>query len=245
MAVSGLEQVVIAIILLTCDRPKERCDYARMALRSLEKLVTDEEIWLHIADDGSSPAYRNEMIAAARAMYGARVSITNAKGSGYGANYNVATQVVHGIDGVDLILPLEDDWELIRPLDLAPFASVLRAGVFGCVRMGYIGFTQELRASFVSHAGYHWLALDPESAEPHVFAGGPRLETVAWERNVGPWDEHLPAGVTEFNVAHRPQARVGIGWPVGLIKPQGDAFVHVGALKADMAGSAAAMQAPS
>lgn len=223
---------MIAIILLTCDRPKERCDYARTVLRSLKNLVTDEEIWLHIADDGSDPAYRDEMIAAAREMYGARSSITDAQGSGYGANYNVATQVVHDIDGVDLILPLEDDWELTRPLDLAPIAAVLRDGVFGCVRMGYIGFTQELRATFVSHGGHHWLALDPESAEPHVFAGGPRLETVAWERTVGPWDEHLSAGETEFNIAHRPEARVAIGWPVDLIKPQGDAFVHVGALKA-------------
>src|SRR3990167_6756439 len=179
---------MIAIILLTY----ERLEIALRTMVSLHHLKADEEFWLHVADDGSSPEYRDEIIAAARELFGNNVSATNSERRGYGGNYNAATQVVHGI--ADLVLPLEDDWELVRDLDLSPMAAVLRAGVFGCVRMGYIGFTQELRATFVSHGGLMWLALDPASPEPHVFAGGPRLETVAWQREVGPWPEGIAAG---------------------------------------------------
>ena len=113
-------------------------------------------------------------------------------------------------------------------------AAPLRDGAFGCVRMGYIGFTQELRASFVSHGGLFWLALDPASAEPHVWSGHPRLETAGWQREVGPWPEGMAAGATEFEVAHRPAARQRVAWPVDLIRPYGDAWAHVGTCQAEM-----------
>ena len=221
---------MIAIMLLTCDRPPERKQYARRCLSSLRNLRASELLWLHIADDGSDPVWREELMDKAGAMFGENLSITDAGGSGYGGSYNLATQVLHEI--VDLVLPLEDDWELVRELNLDPIAGVLRDGAFGCVRLGYVGFTQELRASFVWARGLHWLALAPDSAEPHVFAGGPRLETVEYERAVGPWLEHEPAGVTEFEVAHRPAARVGVAWPVDLIHPSGGAFAHIGSEQA-------------
>jgi len=208
---------------------------ARRCIDSVAKnLKTPEELWLHIADDGSSQEYRDELFELAHQHFGNNVSITNSERSGYGGNYNKATQVIHRI--TDLVLPLEDDWELVKELDLKPIIQVLRDGVFGCVRMGYIGLTQELRAKFVLAAGLHWLALDPDSAEPHVWAGGPRLETVEWERAVGPWQEYEEQGKTEFEVAHRPAARYGIGWPVALIYPRGDVFVHIGKEKAGMEG---------
>jgi len=227
---------MIAIALLTCDRPPERKQYARRCLASLRNLRADEPLWLHIADDGSDPAWREELMEKAGEICGERVSLTDAGGSGYGGSYNLATQALH--QTADLILPLEDDWELVRELDLDPIAGVLRDGLFGCVRMGYIGFTQELRAKFLSGRGLLWLALDPASDEPHVFAGGPRLETAEYERAVGPWLEHEPAGVTEFEVAHRPAARIGVAWPVDLIHPSGGTFAHIGSEQAVLAEQA-------
>lgn len=234
---------MIAIVLLTCDRPTARTEYAKRALTSLANLRAGEELWLHVADDGSEERFRAEMIDRAREMFGDHASVTNAEGSGYGESYNLATQIVHGV--ADLILPVEDDWELVRPLNLRPIAAVLRDGLLGCVRMGYLGFTQELRAKFLSHGGLLWLALDPESPEPHVFAGGPRLETVMWERAVGPWLGGLEPGATEFEVAHRPAARTGVGWPVDLIHPRGDAFVHIGTEQAEMRAQPAGAEVPA
>jgi len=219
---------VIGIILLTFAR----LAYARRTLEAVaQNLQASEPFWLHIADDGSPQEYRDELWNLGHKLYGENVSMTNSERGGYGANYNLATQTLHFI--CDLVLPLEDDWELLRPLDLDPIARVLREGYYGCVRMGYIGFTQQLNGHFDSHAGYHWLALEPDSPEPHVFAGGPRLESVAWQRRVGPWPEGLPAGETEFHVAHIPEARQGVAWPVDLIFPRGDAFVHIGTEQAD------------
>ena len=219
------------MILLTYDR----LAIAKRCLLSVAKnLKASEEFWLHIADDGSSQEYRDELAEMAREFYGSNVTLTNSQRAGYGGNYNAATQVVHRI--ADLMLPLEDDWELVRELDLDPVAKVLRDGTFGCVRLAYIGMTQTLRGSFVLNGEYHWLALDPDSEERHVWAGGPRLETVEWERAVGPWPEHMEQGQTEFEVAGWPAARYGVAWPVDLIYPRGDAWVHIGTHKASVEG---------
>jgi hypothetical protein len=183
-----------------------------------------------VADDGSSQEYRDELVELARQHYGDNVSVTNSERTGYGGNYNAATQLVHHVG--DIVLPLEDDWELIRRLDLAPIVSVLRAGAFSCVRMGYIGYTDDLWGTLRYHESMHWLELDPDSPEKHVFAGGPRLETVKFERAVGPWPEKEEQGQTELLVAGREAARTGIAWPIELIKPRGDAFVHIGSVAA-------------
>lgn len=225
---------MIGVVLLTCDRPKERKGYALACLKSLVHLDPGEPMMLHIADDGSGHLHVADLMEVASKM-GCFIQVTRSDsgGRGYGASYNAATQVVH--DHADLILPLEDDWELTRPFDLRPIATVLREGLFACVRLGYIGWTQDLNAKFVGSHGLTWLALDPASPEPHVFSGHPRLETREYERRVGLWPEMLSAGQTEFEVAHLPEARVGVGWPVDLVKPIGDLFGHIGALGADVA----------
>jgi len=221
---------VIAVLLLTYNR----LDYARRTLQAAaENLRASELLRVHIADDGSSQEYRDTLFAEAQALFGADVvTITNSERRGYGGSYNAASQVVHSLmadDGLaPLILPLEDDWVLTRPLDLDPLAAVLRDGTFGCIRLGYLGWTQALRGEFVWARDQAFLRLDPESPERHVCAGHPRLETVEWERAVGPWDEGLAAGATEFEWCGRRAAREGVAWPVELLSVRGDLFVHVG-----------------
>jgi len=219
---------MIAVILLTY----QRMEYARRTLESLARhLTAPEPVWVHVADDGSPQEYRDELVSLARDLYADNVSVSNSDRRGYGGNYNAATNIVHGI--ADVVLPLEDDWELIRPLDLTPIAKVLRDGHFNCVRMNYIGYTDELRGSFRYYEELQWLELDPASPEKHVFSGGPRLETVAFERAIGLWPEGLQQGHTELAVAGRVEARQGVAWPVDLIRPKGDAFVHVGTVQAE------------
>lgn len=217
---------MIGIVLLTYDR----LEYARRTLLGLKFLETSEALWLHIADDGSSQEYRDELFTLGHQIFGENVSISNSEQRGYGANYNLATQVIH--KKCEFVLPIEDDWELRKAFDLTPIVNVLREGIFGCVRMGYIGSTQDLFGRFVSHGGLWWLALLESSPEPHVFAGHPRLETVEWERAVGPWPEGQEPGATEFSVCHIREARQGVGWPVDLIKPSGNLFVHIGTARA-------------
>ncbi len=217
--------------MFTHGKPPERMEYAKQTFASLIRLRSTEEQWFHLADDGSDQTFRDEMMNLARAVYGENTSVTNSEGRGYGASYNAATQQTHNV--ADILLPLEDDWEVAREFDLDPFAKVLRDGHFRCIRMGYIGYTDTLRATFKYYDSRHYLALDPDSPEKHVFAGGPRLETREFERDIGEWPEGLSAGHTELEVTDLSAARQGIAWPITDIKPRGDLFLHVGTKQAE------------
>ena len=212
----------LTVMLLTAHR----LEYAKRTLESAMRNLKSSEtnFCVHIASDGDSDEYINELVAIAsmRPGVGEAVSVSNAGLTGYGANFNLA---MHDIK-TDLLLPLEDDWELVRELDIDPICQILRDNVFDCVRMGYIGYTQELRAKFVWCNYRHWLELDPDSAERHVFAGHPRIERVDWIR---PWPVGLAPGATEFEVAGNVRAR--IAWPLDLIKPSENVWGHIGAIR--------------
>lgn len=224
----------LTVMLLTyapsLDSP--RSYYAHRTLRStLDFLSYPGDVWVHIADDGSDPAH----VASLRELAGGYAHVrgigaTNAERRGYGASYNLATQQVHIVPG--LVLPLEDDWVLERVLDLEPYAHALIQpdSPVSCVRLGYIGYTQPLRSQIVDVASVRYLLFDPKSEERHVCAGHPRLETVAWEKRVGPWPEGLDPGTTEFVWCGFDEAREGVAWP--LDTPAGGWYHHVGTVQA-------------
>jgi hypothetical protein len=190
---------------------------------------------VHIADDGSPPLESGaDQAETLRQIAGGFPNVVSATASnsgqhGYGASYNLATQVMH-LD-CPVLLPLEDDWELTGALEADPIVATLLDPAFGidCVRLGYIGYTQELRGVLVPTPAGHMLRFDPASPEPHVLAGHPRLETREFERRVGPWPEMLPAGQTEFVVCHRNEARRGVAWPLDVLRPSEHRFAHIGA----------------
>jgi GT2 family glycosyltransferase len=207
----------------TVDGP--RAGYALRTLRSvLDNLKTTATLKVHIADDGSAPGHVENLRALA-GSYGQVLTVgsTNADRQGYGASYNLATQATHS--GSDYILPLEDDWELPHPLYVDRYLDALDRGIFGCIRLGYLGVTQTLEAHVVKIDSYAYWLLHPDSAEPHLFAGHPRLETVGWQRQMGAWEEGLEPGPTEWSVAMR--VRDGIVWPA-----DGGHFAHIGTIQA-------------
>lgn len=219
----------LGIILLTAHR----LEYARRTLAAMGRNLSCSggELLIHIGDDGSGDEYMGALLEEARTYWpGATITTSDSGGRGYGANYNLATQQMHQL--ADYVLPVEDDWELTRPFDAQPIIDFLEQRQdMGCVRLGYIGWTQPLRGEFVSGVHRIWLHLDPQSEEPHVFAGHPRIERVAWARKVGPWPEDLNPGATEFAVAHYPEARTGVVWPVDLLPPSGNLFAHIGTIR--------------
>lgn len=215
----------VCVVFLTYNRPA----YARETIESFAKNVFySGDLLAHIADDGTeSENYVPQLVAMAVATNRfTGISTTNSKRGGYGRNYNLATQEAH--NQAEYIMCIEDDWRLERSLDLGKLVSALRSTDYGCIRLGYIGWTQQLSAEFAHINDDHYLHLLPESPEPHVFAGHPRLETREWQRRVGPWPEGLAPGETEFAVAHLPAAREGVLWPIDMVKPYGDLFVHIG-----------------
>lgn len=207
------------------------------AQRTLEALFDHARysgpVRLHIADDGSPPLedgrdYR-EALREAWAP-GWPTTVSNAGQRGYGASFNLGTQALHR--DCEIIMPLEDDWELQRPLDLDPLVLILHdTGLpIDVIRLGYLGFTQELRGRFMHTDAGVMALLDPDSTEPHVAAGHVRLETRDYERRVGAWPEGIPAGRTEWEWCRRAEAREGVAFPLDLIHPSRDPlFAHIGA----------------
>ena len=224
----------VAIVLLTYEpgAPEPRGTAERTLRSTLDNIRYSGPLDVHIADDGSVEGHTAHLHALAGGYESVRnVGITNAERGGYGKSYNLAMQAVHA--SALILLPLEDDWELLRDLNLDPLVHALVDGFGGieCLRLGYIGFTQELRGSLFQTAAGIVLRFDDDSPEPHVFAGHPRLETRDFERRVGPWPEGLAAGKTEFEVSQRPEARLGVGFPLDVLHPRGDLFAHIGTLE--------------
>lgn len=215
----------LCIVLFTYDR-RENAEETLLSV--LSRAHYSGDLHVHIADDGSPEPYIDSLREIAAGFEHVRtVGHTVSQRRGYGGSYNLATQVVH--QSHEYILPLEDDWRLERDLDLDPIVETLAGGGVNAVRLGYLGFTQPIRGELVHTPLGVALALDPASPEPHVFAGHPRVETRSYQRAIGPWPEGLPAGQTEFDVAHRPEARLGIIFPLDLVRPHGDLFSHTGA----------------
>lgn len=225
-----------------------------VARRTIDALLTHAHysgpLRLHIADDGSPPvgeipyleALGRAAIKHPRAVNShVVVTAANSGQRGYGASYNLATQIMHS--ECPVLMPLEDDWELQRPLDLDPLVRVLLDGVSAprehgftaepirCIRLGYIGYTNALRGEFVPTPAGQMLLLDAESPERHVFAGHARIETRDFERSVGPWPEMLPAGEVEFEIAGRHAARRGVAWPLDVVGGSGGLFAHIGSVE--------------
>lgn len=238
------QNVKIAVCMFTYAESRDhyRAGYARTtwraALQNLQPGPGVELVW-HIADDGSPRDHIDDLLEIAHFHDVSGVTVSNSERRGYGASYNAATSALHG--PVDMVLCLEDDWQLMRPLELSPLARAIEASAgtpyqIDCVRLGYLGWTQELYGGLVQHGGMSFLLLDHDSPEPHVFAGHPRLETVARQREIGVWPEGLRAGTTEWEVAHRQRAREGVAWPLDLgmnaSQDYCNTFAHIGAVQA-------------
>lgn len=220
---------LVTIVLLTYEDGKRNT--AEITLRStLDNLRYSGPLAVHIADDGSIEGHveRLREIAGGYAHL-VTVGSTNVERAGYGRSWNMATQVCHIAS--PLLIPLEDDWQLMRPLDLDPLVQTLLDPAIDiqCIRLGYLGFTQQLRGQFLHTPAGIMARLDSTSPERHVAAGHPRLETREWERAVGPWTEGLAAGATEFDWCGRYAARVDVAWPLDVVKPSEHLFAHIGA----------------
>jgi GT2 family glycosyltransferase len=216
----------LCVLFLTYNRMV----YADPCLRSiLRNIKWSGELHVHIADDGSPGNYVDSL----RTIVGSNsavhsVGVSNSERRGYGANYNLATQHIH--NWCDLVLVVEDDWKLMHKLDLDKLAVALEDARIGCIRLGYLGITQQLYGEFVYIDSMSFWLLDHNSSEPHVFAGHPRLETVGWQRYAGTWPEGEDPNRTEFLVAER--VRKGVAWPAWA-NPDGSTwFAHIGTERA-------------
>lgn len=229
----------LAIVFYTHCRGDDRERYAATTIEStLANVAWPGRIRVHVADDRSDPERLERIlnIVRRRSRYhlDGTISHTVAGGRGYGASHNEASQVVH--PDADIVLAVEDDWECLRTLPLTRLAAYFDHPEVNAIRLGYVGWTQHLRGRFFKAHTDTVLLFDPDSPEPHVNAGHPRLERVSYQRAVGPWAEGVDAGAVEFDWCMRAAAREGVVWPVDLIHPSHNGgysyFAHIGTVQA-------------
>lgn len=216
--------------VVACLLTYNRFEYARETIESFYDNVVGRP-HLHIADDGSPKGYITKLIDVARKVGAPSISFTNSERGGYGRNVNLASQVTHEL--ATHVFMLEDDWRLLRKLDLAEYVADMEAlSDLDCVRFGYLSWTQPLGGMLSCGPFHKYLMLNPNSPEPHVWSGHPRLERVEFQRQVGEWPEGLAPGETEFRVAHLRRARYGVGWPLGVDAREGyGLFAHIGTVR--------------
>lgn len=236
----------LAVVLITAGR----IDYAVDTLRSaMVNLQHDGPTLWHIADDSDDDAYVSRLTDLANTLRpGDPVTVSRVHARSYGANVNAASQSVH--QWADYVLSLEDDWRCLRPLDTAPILKMLACEGHQdkaewqwavppppsfraqSVRLGYLGYQWEIDAHLFKTDECLWMGLCPDSKDQNVQAGHPRIETVAYQRSVGPWNETTNPGMTELDWVQRPAARQGVVWPLSLVSLSnsvtGDAFGHIG-----------------
>ncbi len=219
----------VCILLLTYE-DGQRLTAERTLRGLLDHIRYEGDIHVHIADDGSVEGHVERLREIAAGYAHVRtVGSTDARRGGYGASYNLASQTVHASHPI--IMPVEDDWELTRDLDITPLVRTLTDTDIQCIRLGYLGFTQPIRGEIVHTPAGPMVALDPASPERHVAAGHPRIETRAWQRAVGPWAERIQAGATEFDWCGRMAARTGVAWPLDYTtasQRSDSLFTHIG-----------------
>lgn len=217
--------------LVVCLLTYNRYEYAARTVRALYRHVQPRP-HLHIADDGSQTDYVKRLMDVGLKSGAPSVSSTNSDRGGYGRNVNLASQVTHSM--ADYVLMVEDDWQLLQPLELTPYIEDLESErSIDCIRLGYMSWTQPLRGTCVAAQNYKYLLLDATSPEPHVFAGHPRLERVSYQREVGAWPEGMDPNQTEFVVAHMERARHGVAWRLGVDPREGyGLFAHIGTERA-------------
>lgn len=232
-----MKTAVVSFLTYTPSMEHPRTEYARLCLKALLKNLSFNEgdLRYHIADDGSPEEHVQSLISLVQAE-GKEPTVSISDRAGYGGNFNRATQETHAI--ADFVLPIEEDWELVRKLDLSDVVRAMESdNRIKCVRLGYLGWTNPVLGELIQSAAQTFLLFDPSSPETHIFAGHPRIETVEFEKRVGAWPEGLRAGFTEMEICNRPIAREGVCWPLDMgVNASQDyvsLFAHVGERRSD------------
>lgn len=224
--------VCVNFLTYTPSLDHPRAMYAKRCLEALLKNLSFKEgnLIYHIADDGSPHGHVTELMQLCT-EYNVPHTYSKSERLGYGGNMNLATQTIHSIS--DMVLPVEEDWELVHKLDIGGLVRAIQESEeIECVRLGYLGWTNDLRGKVVQSANQSFLLFDPDSPEVHVFAGHPRLETVSFEKRIGEWPVGIKAGFVEMEICNRPEARKGVAWPldadINASQDYCSMFAHIG-----------------
>lgn len=144
----------------------------------------------YVTDDGSEASHVQQI----QAEIGAEnIAGIHSRRISYGACANVAQRFANA-NGYDLTLWLEDDWELMQPLDLTPYAAVLEQHQdVGMVRLGRLPPWLDCHTD--AYDGYIYLHF--QNSTPYAFSGNPSLRHRRFSELFGVYPEREQPGETE------------------------------------------------
>lgn len=201
------ERPRIAILFLTYIRT----DYALRTIRGiLDYLEGCERRW-YVADDGSSRKHHSAVMAA---LEGEELIGEHNERLGAGASWN------RGLDACfhefEILLYLEDDWELLRQFDISPYIALLQeVNKVGMVRLGYIPTGLDCHTE--GYFGNHYLRI--EKTTPYQFSGNPALRHRRFHTAYGLYPLNHNPGDTEVvydELVRRNKRGPEIWWPIDL-----------------------------
>lgn len=220
------EYPTLAIVMVTYKRTAE----AIVTVSSVSKnlVYPKEKRGWYIADDGSPVEHVNTILAELKDNQGEHVlGYHNEKflpGTFFcGRGWNTALSKAHQY--ADIILWLEDDWRLERPLDVYPFVRMLleREDV-GIVRLGHLAVGSDVR--IVGHNGVHYLYYLRSTG--YAYSGNPLLRHRRYIEAYGTFKEDRNPGEIEVDYDSRYRASPGpnIWRPADI--PGWGIFGHIG-----------------
>ncbi len=211
------EHITVVLITYGNQLIPERTEYAVRTVNAVTQHLRYPNWSFYVSDDGSSPEHLNAVREAVQNS-GHSVIGWHSEHISYGAGCNRALRAAHELG--TLTLMLEDDWELMRDLDLWQYAALLMERPdIGMVRMGYL--SQGISAVCFGHSGFLYWTLDDQQSRNYssfAFAGHPALIHRRLFEVVGDYPEKKQPGETELGMAWKVASKVGpkVVWPAAL-----------------------------
>jgi hypothetical protein len=203
-----------------------RTEYAIRTIRGLQKLAYPaEDLYFHIADDGSGFQHVKVLLDAIHEFCPNKVTISDAKRSGVGKSMNLGQQAL--FSKLDLVLWLEDDWELVHEYDIKPAIELLKTDSdIGMIRLGYI--SPGIKGELIKGADRLWWKLEKSLTYTYTFSGHASLRHKRFYEAYGKYSTVLAPGATELNMCGVFNSTKG---PTVAIPVDGGAwghFAHIG-----------------
>jgi len=212
----------VAVCFLTF----QRTEYALRTITSLCKNLNYPGIAWYVADDGSGSLHYSSVIN--RLKQNSQIVFgSHHEKLGPGKSWNTA--IDKSLEYADIILWLEDDWELQEPLDIHPYVKLLQDREdIGMVRLGYLAI--ELDCTVKGYDGIHYLQMSKETQ--YAYSGNPSLRHRRYFDAYKRYPEDRNPG--ECEVWHDYDVREGnpegpeIWWPTNLPNGGWSVFGHIG-----------------
>ena len=187
------ESEPIFILLTTFNRT----ELALITINSVLANLRYENIKILIADDGSDEGHLSQ-VREACGDYCVDAYNSQRRGVGHGMNWGLKrTRELGG----QILLVLEDDWEILKPLSIdTHIRLLLNHEDIGMIRFGYL--SAGLNGTVIARENHLWLRLDANGNQ-YRYAGHPHLCHLRLHDEVGFFKEGLAAGANELNFSGR------------------------------------------